>query len=155
MVALLEDRSIRSTPSAGAGRGPGSPRARQPAHLQVVPASAPVRSGPPSPVVLGVVAVMLVLALAALRLGQGLPPTTSWTELGEASAAAGDSVAGPGDEVVDVQSGETMWAIAQRLAPGRDPRPVVDALARVNGGTQLQAGQRLVVPARLLRATAP
>jgi LysM domain len=46
-----------------------------------------------------------------------------------------------------VQPGDTPWSIARRVAPGRDPRPVVDALVRSNdlrGG--LQPGQELAVP---------
>jgi Tfp pilus assembly protein FimV len=46
-----------------------------------------------------------------------------------------------------VQPGDTLWSIARQVAPGRDPRPVVDALVEANdlhGG--LQAGQELTVP---------
>jgi Tfp pilus assembly protein FimV len=46
-----------------------------------------------------------------------------------------------------VQPGDTLWSIARRVAPGRDPRPVVDATVEANhlrGG--LQAGQELAVP---------
>jgi hypothetical protein len=45
-----------------------------------------------------------------------------------------------------VQSGDTLWLIARRVAPGRDPRPVVDHLIEVNhlhGG--LQVGQELSI----------
>ena len=45
-----------------------------------------------------------------------------------------------------VESGDTLWSIARRVAPGRDPRPVVDELIETNdlhGG--LQAGQELSV----------
>jgi hypothetical protein len=50
-----------------------------------------------------------------------------------------------------VQPGDTLWSIARRVAPDRDPRPVVDEMLKANdlhGG--LQAGQELVVavPAR-------
>jgi Tfp pilus assembly protein FimV len=46
-----------------------------------------------------------------------------------------------------VQPGDTLWSIARRVAPGRDPRPVVDGMVEANdlhGG--LQAGQELSVP---------
>jgi LysM domain len=46
-----------------------------------------------------------------------------------------------------VESGDTLWSIARRVAPGQDPRPVVDGLTRSNdvrGG--LQAGQELSIP---------
>jgi hypothetical protein len=45
-----------------------------------------------------------------------------------------------------VQPGDTLWGIARQVAPGRDPRPVVDEIVEANdlrGG--LQAGQELVV----------
>ena len=47
-----------------------------------------------------------------------------------------------------VRQGDTLWGIARRLAPGQDPRAVVDALAATNDldpGT-LVPGQALVVP---------
>jgi Tfp pilus assembly protein FimV len=47
-----------------------------------------------------------------------------------------------------VRQGDTLWSIAERLAPGEDPRPLVDALAtanRLDAGT-LVPGQTLVVP---------
>lgn len=48
-----------------------------------------------------------------------------------------------------VQPGDTLWSIATQLEPGRDPRQVVDAVARRNGvpGASLVPGQVLVIPA--------
>ncbi len=46
---------------------------------------------------------------------------------------------------VVVEPGDTVWSIAAALAPGDDPRPVVDALVAANGGSALQVGQRLVL----------
>ena len=46
-----------------------------------------------------------------------------------------------------VQPGDTLWSIARRVAPGQDPRPVVDRLIEANdvrGG--LQAGRELSIP---------
>jgi Tfp pilus assembly protein FimV len=46
-----------------------------------------------------------------------------------------------------VEPGDTLWSIARRVAPGQDPRPVVDGLIEANdlrGG--LQAGQELSIP---------
>jgi hypothetical protein len=47
-----------------------------------------------------------------------------------------------------VKRGDTLWSIARRLAPGRDPRPVIDRLIADNhlSGT-LQAGQSIDLPA--------
>ena len=46
-----------------------------------------------------------------------------------------------------VEPGDTLWSIARRVAPGRDPRPVVDALVEANGlRGGLKAGQELSIP---------
>ncbi|HUQ62716.1 MAG TPA: LysM peptidoglycan-binding domain-containing protein [Acidimicrobiales bacterium] len=45
------------------------------------------------------------------------------------------------------QPGDTYWTIARRLDPDGDPRPLVDRLVASNGGTALQAGDVIVVPA--------
>jgi hypothetical protein len=50
---------------------------------------------------------------------------------------------------VVVRPGDTLWSIAKRLAPGEDPRPLVDSIAasnRVDPGA-LVPGRTLVVPA--------
>lgn len=52
-------------------------------------------------------------------------------------------------ETVTVAAGESLWSIAQDIAPSADPRDVVSAIERLNaleGGT-LTAGQKLSVPA--------
>lgn len=47
-----------------------------------------------------------------------------------------------------VKPGDTVWAIAERLGPrGADPRPLVDAIVRENGGgTGLTPGETLSIP---------
>jgi nucleoid-associated protein YgaU len=47
-----------------------------------------------------------------------------------------------------VQPGETFWSIVRRVDPAGDPRPVVDRLVAAHGGSQLQAGDVIVLPAR-------
>jgi nucleoid-associated protein YgaU len=66
----------------------------------------------------------------------------------------GDAMAGPGLEPVSattyvVRTGDTLWGIAGRVAPGRDPRTVVDAISRENGVDPgaLAPGQTLLIPA--------
>jgi hypothetical protein len=48
-----------------------------------------------------------------------------------------------------VRSGESLWAVAKRVAPGHDPRAVVDQIAELNdlSSSSLQPGQLLLVPA--------
>jgi hypothetical protein len=62
--------------------------------------------------------------------------------------ARGDGPDRPAPRVTYVvEPGDTLWSIARRVAPGRDPRPVVDRLIEANnvrGG--LQAGQELSIP---------
>jgi LysM domain len=62
--------------------------------------------------------------------------------------ARGDGPDRPAPRVTYVvEPGDTLWSIARRVAPGRDPRPVVDGLIKANdlrGG--LQAGQELSIP---------
>lgn len=46
-----------------------------------------------------------------------------------------------------VEDGDTLWSIAQRMAPGQDPRPVVDGLIEANDVRDgLQVGQELSIP---------
>lgn len=62
--------------------------------------------------------------------------------------------AGPGGEpvaplgVTRVEAGETLWALAQRIAPDRDPREVVAQIRELNGmdSSMLQVGQQLLLP---------
>jgi hypothetical protein len=79
-----------------------------------------------------VVAVSVSLTLGVPAIARAM----SATEGGEASST------------YVVQAGDTLWSIAVRQAPGRDPRIVVDAIARANrvdaGG--LVPGQQLVLP---------
>jgi hypothetical protein len=62
--------------------------------------------------------------------------------------ARGDGPDRPAQRITYVvEPGDTLWSIARRVAPGRDPRPVVDGLIRANDlRAGLQAGQELSVP---------
>src|SRR6266508_1437922 len=50
-----------------------------------------------------------------------------------------------------VREGDTLWTIAHKLAPGSDPRPIVDGLSATNDveAGELVPGQTLVVPGLL------
>jgi hypothetical protein len=82
----------------------------------------------------GVVALALALAVLAVGL-----VATAWLSAPSRPAAP------PRPDVVTVQSGDTLWAIATRIAPSRDPRAEVAELERVNhlDGVELTAGQLL------------
>lgn len=61
----------------------------------------------------------------------------------ERGAPAGEFV------TVTVLPGDSLWSIAQDVAPAADPRDVVDAIMRLNalGSAQLDAGVTLAIPA--------
>jgi len=52
-------------------------------------------------------------------------------------------------ETVTVSAGDSLWSIAEEVAPSADPRDVVDALTRLNAldGVGLVPGQELAIPA--------
>ena len=62
--------------------------------------------------------------------------------------ARGDGPDRPAQRITYVvEPGDTLWSIASRVAPGRDPRPVVDGLIQTNDlRAGLQAGQELSIP---------
>ncbi|MFE7846389.1 LysM peptidoglycan-binding domain-containing protein [Microbacterium sp. NPDC057407] len=69
---------------------------------------------------------------------------------GGAALASRDAGTDPGSfATVTVSSGDSLWSIAQDVAPDADPRDVVDAIVRLNAldGVTLQAGQSLAIPA--------
>jgi len=49
---------------------------------------------------------------------------------------------------VTVEPGDTLWAVARRVAPDRDPRDVVAQIRRLNHlpSSVLQVGQELLLP---------
>lgn len=78
-------------------------------------------------------AIPLAIGIAAIGAGLG------------ANATDSDPVA---LHYVTVQSGDSLWSIANRVAPKADPRDAVAELERVNGldSAVLQPGQRLAIP---------
>ncbi|HET9770886.1 MAG TPA: LysM peptidoglycan-binding domain-containing protein [Acidimicrobiia bacterium] len=84
-------------------------------------------------------AALVLVSLLAL----GLFSLLRWTA---ASVVGSDPAPRPiTSAVYVVQPGDTLWSIAERVAPGADPRPVVDELRDRNGGTELEVGDRLDV----------
>ncbi|MGO2682595.1 MAG: LysM peptidoglycan-binding domain-containing protein [Microbacterium sp.] len=88
----------------------------------------------------------VLVALAALPLAAGL----AFAAISGGSAiASGDTVATADFATVTVLPGDTLWSIAESVAPASDPRTVISAIERLNalGAGALQVGQELAVPA--------
>ncbi|WP_137846208.1 LysM peptidoglycan-binding domain-containing protein [Microbacterium sp. 2FI] len=68
---------------------------------------------------------------------------------GSALASRDGGVAEESFTSVTVGAGDSLWSIAEEVAPAADPRDVVDAIVRLNGldGGAILAGQRLAIPA--------
>jgi len=85
-----------------------------------------------------IAAVPAVVALALAILGGG-------------AALASRDVGMPADsfQTVTVLSGDSLWSIAEEVAPRADPRDVVDAMMRLNAldDATVTVGQRLAIPA--------
>lgn len=105
-------------------------------------------------VVAVVFAALLVFGgLLFVRLSQGAPAADTWERLEQVSVndrGDGAQAAGSGDGLITAKPGDSMWSIAERVAPGSDPRPVVAALIEANGGDSVQIGQQIVIPGKLL-----
>lgn len=68
---------------------------------------------------------------------------------GGGALAAGEQSAPAGTfETVTVMPGDTLWSVAERVAPAADPRDVVDAIMRLNAlsTARLDAGQQVAIP---------
>lgn len=67
---------------------------------------------------------------------------------GEPALANSEPLVAPETASVVVEQGDSLWNIAQRLAPEKDPRDVVHEIRELNGlpGNLIHPGQVLLVP---------
>jgi Tfp pilus assembly protein FimV len=95
-------------------------------------------------VLAGAAALPVVVAVAVAMIGGG-------------SAAASRDAGAPAGTYssVTVMSGESLWSIAQDVAPTADPRDVIDAIVRLNAldSASVSSGQRLSIPAEYSTAS--
>ncbi len=113
------------TLSAGLGR----PRVRRPA---TAPVTRLTRRG------------RLFVSLAVLFLAV----TGAVLLTGGGAALAGTDRPAVSHQQVTVQPGQTLWQIAERTAPGADPRETVQRILDLNGlqTSEVQAGTALLLP---------
>lgn len=89
----------------------------------------------------------VVLAVASVPLAVGIALAAL---SGGSAMASGQQVATTSFETVTVMPGDTLWSIAESVAPTADPRDVIGEITRLNllQGGALQIGQELAIPAQ-------
>lgn len=87
---------------------------------------------------------LLAAPLAALALAAALN--------GGMAAATSDVSTGT-YQYVTVQGGQTLWALAESIAPAADPRDVISDIVRLNQleGSELHPGDRIAIPSQYSR----
>ncbi len=94
----------------------------------------------------------IVAGLAALPAVVAL----SLAVLSGGTALASRDAGAPGESfsTMTVGAGESLWSIAEQIAPGADPRDVVDDIVRLNAleGVTVSAGQQIAIPAEYAAA---
>ncbi len=86
--------------------------------------------------------VLTALVAAPLALGAGL------VALNGGAAVASKDASGPTFEYVTVSSGQSLWDLAEEIAPSADPRDVIASVVDLNRlpSSDVAAGQQLAVP---------
>ena len=69
--------------------------------------------------------------------------------IGDRAVSAGQAHPKPA-VVYQVRAGDTLWTIASKLAPTKDPREIIDTLMKAN-----HLGSPTIVPGQTLRFVAP
>jgi hypothetical protein len=89
-------------------------------------------------------AVLTLLIAIPLAIGAAV------TGVGAIGAAAGSHSSSATYQYVTVESGESLWQVAEQVAPNADPREVIADILSLNNlsSGDVQAGQRLAIPAQ-------
>jgi hypothetical protein len=89
--------------------------------------------------------VLAALAATPIAIALGLAIVSG----GSALASREDGAPAGTFDTVTVLPGESLWAIAEEVAPNSDPRDVVDAIISLNqlSSSAVMAGERLSIPA--------
>jgi hypothetical protein len=145
MPAAVRPTGVRSAAMSPAVVRPATPppmRSARPPMRSTRPVRPPVRLTRRGRVVLltGLCLLLGVLVVAALR----IPASQA------ADPAGPGSVSGPGGgpPVAVVQPGDTLWSVAARHLPSRDPYGVIEEIRRLNdlSGHIIHPGQELRLP---------
>jgi len=88
--------------------------------------------------------VLTALVAAPLAFGVGL------VALNGGAAVASKDASGTTFEYVTVSSGQSLWDLAEEIAPSADPRDVIASVVDLNRlpSSDVAAGQQLAVPAQ-------
>jgi LysM domain len=125
-----------AAPGTGRVHRPAGPVPLRPAGVRVVrPAGGGLRLTRRGRL-LAASAILLIAVLTLIGVATRIGPLTDRSPI-PASAPA---------QVV-VAPGETLWTVAERVAPERDPRTVVTQIRKINSlsGTEIHAGQTLLL----------
>jgi hypothetical protein len=87
----------------------------------------------------------LVILIALVGVGIGLMLALTG---GFGPATAGSSPSGPATRTVVVQPGQTLWSIAEQVAPNADRRDTIARIVELNAlsNSSVSAGARIAVP---------
>ncbi|MEC5150353.1 LysM peptidoglycan-binding domain-containing protein [Cryobacterium sp. GrIS_2_6] len=99
-------------------------------------------------VLTAIAGVPLVVGALALALNGGLAAADGSTLSGSSMSADTGGSATTFDYVT-IQSGQSLWQLAERIAPSADPREVIAEIVNLNQlpSESVQPGQRLALPA--------
>lgn len=91
-----------------------------------------------------VLATLVVSPLLALGAVAGVNATSAIAT----SAGAGSSASVVDFEYVTISAGESLWQVAERIAPASDPRDVIADIVSLNqlSSSSVEAGQRVAIP---------
>ncbi len=136
--------AVTTTPGFGAPAFAGGrrtlPREATPRGRRVSPTTYRRRRWATALVVLGS---LVVAGQAGAALGSSSPLAASERSPAAPARSAVRTIAA---RTVVVRPGDTLWSIAERLAPGEDPRPMVDKMSAARHGAPLQPGETIRWP---------
>lgn len=91
---------------------------------------------------------VVLAALASLPLLAALVALAVFGANSAVADGAEQSGASQSFDYVTVQAGETLWGLAEEIAPSADPRDVIADIVSLNQlpSSEVQPGQRLAVP---------